>query len=92
MMLFLDLETFVEPVVVDQIARQHNPLDLTPVQIKFLEEREEILWDLLKASDYLDMKSLYFACCQELAVVIGVKSAEEIRRAFDEKTDIHEVV
>ncbi|KAL6603117.1 hypothetical protein ACP70R_043478 [Stipagrostis hirtigluma subsp. patula] len=53
----------------------------------FIDVDQAMLYDLLLASNYLEVKGLLDLCCQKVADMIKGKSPEEIRQTFGIKND-----
>ncbi|XP_059650991.1 SKP1-like protein 1B [Cornus florida] len=53
----------------------------------FVEVDQAILFDLILAANYLDIKSLLDLLCQKVADMIKGKTPEEIRKTFNIKND-----
>nr|CAD2194143.1 unnamed protein product [Meloidogyne enterolobii] len=80
----------------DPATRQRKALTLSEYETDFFKVGVEEIANLIKAANYLDIKSLYYYGCQAMANFIGNKTPEEIRELFgleddlteDEKADI----
>uniref|UniRef100_A0A914KUH3 Skp1-related protein n=1 Tax=Meloidogyne incognita TaxID=6306 RepID=A0A914KUH3_MELIC len=80
----------------DPATRQRKPLAFSEYETDFFKVGVEEIANLIKAANYLDIKSLYYSGCHALANVIGNKTPEELRELFgleddlteDEKADI----
>uniref|UniRef100_A0A915M7M9 Skp1-related protein n=1 Tax=Meloidogyne javanica TaxID=6303 RepID=A0A915M7M9_MELJA len=80
----------------DPATRQRKPLAFSEYETDFFKVGVEEIANMIKAANYLDIKSLYYSGCQALANVIGNKTPEELRELFgleddlteDEKADI----
>ena len=51
---------------------------------------QEVLYDLILAANYMDIKPLLDLTCASVAVMIKGKSAEEIRKTFNIVNDFTE--
>ena len=55
---------------------------------KFLNVSQDVLFDLILAADYLDVKGLLDVACQSVANMIKGKSPEDIRKLLNIKKDL----
>ncbi|KFZ00624.1 hypothetical protein V500_00982 [Pseudogymnoascus sp. VKM F-4518 (FW-2643)] len=55
---------------------------------KFLQVDEKMFFDIIMASNYLDIKPLLDVCCKTVANMIQGKSPEEIRRTLNIPDDL----
>ncbi|KAJ1958069.1 hypothetical protein GGI12_004835 [Dipsacomyces acuminosporus] len=57
--------------------------DIEPWDERYIKVDQELLFELLLASNYMDIKPLLDLGCKTVANMIRGKSAEEIRKAFN---------
>jgi S-phase kinase-associated protein 1 len=67
-----------KPIKSTQISDFVAPWDAT-----FVEVEQEMLFELILAANYLDIKSLLDLTCAKVATMIKGKTPEEIRRQFN---------
>lgn len=56
--------------------------DISPWDKKFIEVDQDMLFQLITSSNYLDIKPLLDLACKSVALMIKGKSPEEIRKTF----------
>ncbi|KAL6873485.1 hypothetical protein ACP4OV_013567 [Aristida adscensionis] len=61
--------------------------DLKGFDKAFIDVRQDMLYDLLLASNYLEVKGLLELCCQKVADMIKGRTPEEIREMFGMEND-----
>ncbi|KAL9936921.1 hypothetical protein V8E36_004156 [Tilletia maclaganii] len=61
--------------------------DISDWDSKFIQVDQEMLFEIILASNYLDIKPLLDVGCKHVANMIKGKSAEEIRKQFNIKND-----
>jgi S-phase kinase-associated protein 1 len=62
--------------------------DVVPAwDASFVELEQEVLFELILAANYLDIKSLLDLTCAKVASMLKGKTAEEIRRQFNIEND-----
>ena len=62
--------------------------DVVPAwDANFVELEQEVLFELILAANYLDIKSLLDLTCAKVASMLKGKTAEEIRRQFNIEND-----
>ncbi|KAI9506239.1 hypothetical protein GGI25_002142 [Coemansia spiralis] len=64
--------------------------DIEPWDEKFIDVDQELLFEILLASNYMDIKPLLDLGCKTVANMIRNKSAEEIRKMFNIEEDFTE--
>lgn len=74
----------------DQITTERKWFPMTDWEKSFFEIDFEFLKEIYLASNFLDLKSLYYYCAQECARCIMDKSAEEIREMLCLPDDLTE--
>jgi S-phase kinase-associated protein 1 len=67
-------------------------MDLPPVEISewdksFMKVEQDLLFEIILAANYMDIKGLLDLGCQTVANMIKGKSPEEIRETFNIKND-----
>jgi S-phase kinase-associated protein 1 len=73
---------------IEKPLRSANLADIVPEwDAKFVEVEQEMLFELILAANYMDIKSLLDLTCAKVASMIKGKSPEEIRRTFNIKND-----
>ncbi len=71
-----------------QPLRSSNLAEIVPEwDAKFVDIEQEMLFELILAANYLDIKSLLDLTCAKVASMIKNKSPEDIRRTFNIKND-----
>jgi len=75
------------PAPEDDDTREKRTDDIIEWDRKFLEVDQTILFDLILAANYLDIKGLLDVTCKTVANMIKGKTPEEIRRTFNIKND-----
>ncbi|XP_074369538.1 SKP1-like protein 1A isoform X2 [Apium graveolens] len=68
-------------------AESLDPEELDAWDDDFFKMDNSTLFDIIKAANYLDIKSLLDLTCKTVANMIKGKSPEEIRRIFNIKND-----
>lgn len=61
--------------------------DIKSWDIEFFKVDQSVMFDLILAANYLDIKSLLDAACKTVANLIKGKEVEEIRRVFNIEND-----
>lgn len=73
---------------IEKPLRSANLSDIVPEwDAKFVEVEQEMLFELILAANYMDIKSLLDLTCAKVASMIKGKTPEEIRRTFNIKND-----
>jgi len=73
---------------IEKPLRSANLGDIVPEwDAKFVEVEQEMLFELILAANYMDIKSLLDLTCAKVASMIKGKTPEEIRRTFNIKND-----
>eukprot|EP00823_Brevimastigomonas_motovehiculus_P006688 TRINITY_DN5573_c0_g1_i1.p1 TRINITY_DN5573_c0_g1~~TRINITY_DN5573_c0_g1_i1.p1 ORF type:complete len:188 (-),score=56.92 TRINITY_DN5573_c0_g1_i1:90-653(-) len=54
---------------------------------KFLETTQEVMFKLLLAANYMDIKSLLFLMCAKVASMLKGKTPDQIRKTFNIRSD-----
>ncbi|XP_020151140.1 SKP1-like protein 1B [Aegilops tauschii subsp. strangulata] len=62
--------------------------DLKTFDKEFVEVEQRVLFDLILAANYLDIKGLMDLTCQKVAVMIKKMTPEEIRKTLNIKNDL----
>jgi len=75
------------PPPVEDDERERRTDDISPWDTTFLQVDQPILFDLILAANYLDIKGLLDVCCKTVANMIKGKTPEEIRKLFNIKND-----
>lgn len=73
--------------VPEQSKDEKRSDDLAPWVVQFLQVDQVTLFELILASNYLDIKPLLDATCKQVANMIKGKTPEEIRKTFNIKND-----
>lgn len=71
----------------DEENREKRTDDIEPFDREFLKVDQGILFELILAANYLDMKLLLDVLCKTVANMIKGKTPEEIRKTFNIKHD-----
>ncbi|CAB3408411.1 unnamed protein product [Caenorhabditis bovis] len=71
----------------DSDNREKRTDDIPSWDVEFLKVDQGILFELILAANYLDIKGLLDVTCKTVANMIKGKSPEEIRRTFNIKND-----
>ncbi|KNC46164.1 S-phase kinase-associated protein 1 [Thecamonas trahens ATCC 50062] len=71
----------------DDDARTRRTDDITPWDADFCKVEQTVLFELILAANYLDIKGLLDLCCKTVANMIKGKSPEQIRQTFNIKND-----
>jgi S-phase kinase-associated protein 1 len=61
--------------------------DISPWDVEFCNVPQPVLFELILAANYLDIKSLLDVTCKTVANMIKGKTPEEIRKTFNIKND-----
>ncbi|KAJ2160479.1 hypothetical protein GGF46_002241 [Coemansia sp. RSA 552] len=69
----------------DDVPRRSD--DISPWDEKFMKVDQEMMFEILLASNYMDIKPLLDLGCKTVANMIRGKSAEDIRKMFNIKND-----
>jgi len=75
------------PMPEEDEAREKRTDDIPQWDQTFLQVDQPILFDLILAANYLDIKGLLDVCCKTVANMIKGKTPEEIRKNFNIKND-----
>jgi len=75
------------PMPEEDDAREKRTDDIPQWDQTFLQVDQPILFDLILAANYLDIKGLLDVCCKTVANMIKGKTPEEIRKNFNIKND-----
>jgi len=75
------------PMPEEDDAREKRTDDIPQWDQTFLQVDQPILFDLILAANYLDIKGLLDLCCKTVANMIKGKTPEEIRKNFNIKND-----
>jgi len=75
------------PLPEDDDSREKRTDDISQWDQDFLKVEQAILFDLILAANYLDIKGLLDVTCKTVANMIKGKTPEEIRRTFNIKND-----
>jgi len=73
---------------IEKPLRSTNMIEMVPAwDAAFVDVDQEILFELILAANYMDIKSLLDLACAKVASMIKGKSAEQIRQTFNIKND-----
>lgn len=73
---------------IEKPLRSANLEDIVPAwDAAFVNVEQEVLFEIILAADFLDIKSLLDLACAKVASMIKGKAPEEIRRTFNIKND-----
>ncbi|GMT16982.1 hypothetical protein PFISCL1PPCAC_8279, partial [Pristionchus fissidentatus] len=75
------------PMAEDNDQREKRTDDIPSWDTEFLKVDQGTLFELILASNYLDIKGLLDVTCKSVANMIKGKSPDEIRRTFNIKND-----
>lgn len=70
-----------DPIIQDE--QQNRNTDIDEWDKKYMDVDQEILFDIILAANYLDIKQLLDLGCKTVANMIKGKSANEIRKTFN---------
>ncbi|KAF5336600.1 hypothetical protein D9611_006613 [Ephemerocybe angulata] len=73
--------------VVDQAEPGERPLDIGEWDQKYIDVGQEMLFEIILAANYLDIKCLLDVGCKTVANMMKGKSPEEIRKLFNIAND-----
>jgi len=62
--------------------------NIDPWDQEFLKVDQQVLFELILAANYLDIKVLLDTCCKTVANMIKGKTTEELRKIFNIKNDL----
>lgn len=68
-------------------AKERRSDDISTWDKDYLDVDQQMLYEIILASNYLDIKPLLDTCCKTVANMIKGKTAEEIRKTFNIKSD-----
>lgn len=73
---------------IEKPLKSANLSEIVPAwDANFVELEQEVLFELVLAANYLEIKSLLDLSCAKVASMVKGKSPEEIRRTFNIKND-----
>jgi S-phase kinase-associated protein 1 len=72
-----------QPAQDDQDDSRKRTTDIDEWDQKFMDVDQEMLFEIILAANYLDIKSLLDVGCKTVANIIKGKSPEEIRKTFN---------
>ncbi|KAK9456370.1 E3 ubiquitin ligase [Dipodascopsis uninucleata] len=75
------------PVNEDDSDTRKKSTDINEWDQKFMQVDQEMLFEIILAANYLDIKALLEVGCKTVANMIKGKSPEEIRRTFNIQND-----
>lgn len=75
------------PAPEDEDTRERRTDDISQWDQDFLKVEQAILFDMILAANYLDIKGLLDVTCKTVANMIKGKTPEEIRRTFNIRND-----
>uniref|UniRef100_A0A0E0Q3Z9 SKP1-like protein n=1 Tax=Oryza rufipogon TaxID=4529 RepID=A0A0E0Q3Z9_ORYRU len=81
------LAKVIEYCIKHAAAEEEEEKDLKSFDAEFIDVDKNMLYDLLLASNFMNIKSLLDLCCQHTANLIKGKSPEQIRKEFGIKND-----
>lgn len=73
------------PIVTDDLKK--GPEEISSWERKFCSLDQDVIFELILASNYLDIKPLLDLTCKTVANMIKGKTPEEIRKTFNIKND-----
>jgi S-phase kinase-associated protein 1 len=77
-----------DPPAIEKPLKSANMLEVvSPWDAGFIELEQEMLFELILAAHYLDIRSLLDLSCAKVASMIKGRSVEEIRRTFNIEND-----
>jgi len=76
-----------DPATSEDETREKRTDDISQWDQDFLKVDQAVLFDLILAANYLDIKGLLDVTCKTVANMIKGKTPEEIRRTFNIKND-----
>jgi len=77
----------IQPATDDDSDSRKKTTDIEEWDQKFMQVDQEMLFEIILASNYLDIKPLLDVGCKTVANMIKGKSPEEIRRTFNITND-----
>lgn len=81
------LNEYTAPVVEEDTQKEKRTDDLTPWELDFFKVDQAMLFELILAANYLDIKPMLDTACKTVANMIKGKTPEEIRKTFNIKVD-----
>ncbi len=75
------------PVPEDEADNRKKSTDIDEWDQKFMQVDQEMLFEIILAANYLDIKALLDVGCKTVANMIKGKSPEEIRKTFNIQND-----
>jgi S-phase kinase-associated protein 1 len=75
------------PVPDDEADSRKKSTDIPEWDQKFMQVDQEMLFEIILAANYLDIKALLDVGCKTVANMIKGKSPEEIRKTFNIQND-----
>ncbi|KAL7228680.1 hypothetical protein ACSBR2_007395 [Camellia fascicularis] len=70
-----------------EIEAEEAASELKKFNSEFLDKGQQVLYDLIMAANFLDVKELLEAVCQKVADMIKGKKPDQIRKIFNIKND-----
>lgn len=71
----------------DEVDSRKKPTEIDEWDQKFMQVDQEMLFEIILAANYLDIKALLDVGCKTVANMIKGKSPEEIRKTFNIQND-----
>ena len=73
---------------IEKPLRSNNLAEIVPEwDAKFVDIEQEVLFELILAANYMDIKSLLDLTCAKVASMIKGKTPEQIRKTFNIRND-----
>ena len=73
---------------IEKPLRSNNLSEIVPEwDAKFVDIEQEVLFELILAANYMDIKSLLDLTCAKVASMIKGKTPEQIRKTFNIRND-----
>ncbi|KAJ5541926.1 SKP1 component dimerization [Penicillium sp. DV-2018c] len=80
-------EAVLKKVIDDDDDNRRKTTDIDEWDQKFMQVDQEMLFEIILAANYLDIKALLDVGCKTVANMIKGKSPEEIRKTFNIQND-----
>lgn len=66
----------------NNLSKVETSINFTKFETKFIQDNEELLFELINVANYLGIKSMLNFLCRSVAMKLKNKSAQEIRDEF----------